>query len=460
MSLDALTQAVEEMERILGVRRFLFPQQFNFAVDPCRRKAALCSRRAGKSFSVATMLIDAALSNPDSICVYVALTRLSAKRILWPILRKVSKREGLPLALNGTELTITFPNGSQIWLTGADDEAQIEKLRGSAYHLVIIDEAASFGAHLASLIEEVIEPALLDYNGTLCLIGTPGAACVGKFFDVTTRTPGHEAWSVHSWNTLDNPHIPNACEWLEQRRLANGWSLDNPIYMREWRGMWTWSHDSMVYRYTPDNIVKALPERRDWIHVLGVDLGFDDDTALQVVTSSPAHPQAYAHHGWKAKGLNIGDVANKIREYQRRYTFSKIVMDSGGIGKMVVEELAVRHGLPVEAAEKKDKLGAIELLNADLHEKRLMVLENEPVLSEWAVLQWDEKRKGEDSRYPNHCSDATLYAYRESLQWAWRPKPVLPKEGTPEAQQQLEDAIEDENGPETDPMDDLELSLY
>lgn len=441
----ALLASIEEY---LGLSRILFPEQIRFVRDPSKRKAALCSRRAGKSFAVGVYLCETAVAQPDSICIYVALTRLTAKRILWPALRKINQLHALGMAFNATELTVCFPNGSQIWLTGAEDQGQIEKLRGSAYHLVVIDEAASFGAHLDELIDEVLEPALLDHDGTLCLIGTPSAACTGKFHEVTTLRS--EDWSVHRWTVLNNPHLPRAQEWLEHRRLKNGWTLDHPIYRREWLGEWVWDAESLVYKFSAENICSSFPPQKaqTWHHILGVDLGYHDNTAFQLVSSSSDGPNCYIHRGEKHPRMDVTNVAAKIREYMAQWEITQVVIDTGGIGKMLAEELSIRQGLPIKAAEKTDKMGAIELLNGDLFARRVFVLHGEPVLREWEVLQWDETRKKEDPRYPNDLSDATTYAYREAVHWAHRPPVLLPKMGTEDYmhyQEQLMDAENSEN---------------
>lgn len=443
----AFVDYVDALKQRVGLLPHLFPHQRKFVLDGAKRKAALCSRRAGKTTAVAVALLEVARNNPGSICVYISLTRLSAKRILWPALKKLTAlAPDVEVRFNHSELSCIFSNGAQLWITGADDDAQIDKLRGSAYHLVVIDEAASFGPHLDTLVDEVLEPALLDHNGTLALIGTPGAACTGKFHDITTGVSG-ASWGVHRWTVLDNPHIPTAGQWLQQRKIENGWDDEHPIYRREWLGHWVLSLDSLVYRFTGANLCDDFAaDGRDWVHTLGVDLGFDDDSAFQICSSSPQKPECYLHSGSKQSGMNVTQVAERIQGYLNRWPIHRVVIDTGGIGKMVAEELTARFNLPVKAAEKADKLGAIELLNGDLHSKRVMVVRNEPVLREWQVLQWDaDDRRKEDGRFPNHLSDASLYAYREAIHWAHRPVSPPPETGTPAFVQADEDAMEEEN---------------
>ena len=156
---SALTEEEAVGDRIYKWRNDLFNYQLDFIDDPCKTKTALCSRRAGKTYASCYYLLEAAHQSPNTICAYIALTRRSAKRLMWRELKLADKTYMLGIKFNASELIAILPNGSQIIMSGADDEAEIDKLRGSAYQLVVIDEAASFGPHLTSLIEEVLEPA-------------------------------------------------------------------------------------------------------------------------------------------------------------------------------------------------------------------------------------------------------------------------------------------------------------
>lgn len=192
-----------------------FRQQRQFADDPSKLKCALTTRRAGKSTSIAGMLIDAAMNEPDSTCIFIALTRKQAKKIMWKELVRLDRLYSLGLKFNKTDLTATLRNGAEIVVCGATDERDIDRLRGQAFLICAIDEAGSFPESLLEeLIDEVLEPATLDYDGTIIMTGTPTAACAGLFFRATTGafdkngrpTPRHkfvpgkpagEGWSVH-----------------------------------------------------------------------------------------------------------------------------------------------------------------------------------------------------------------------------------------------------------------------
>ena len=68
------------------------------------------------------------------------------------------------------QLTVKLPNGSQIILGGCQDPGEVDKFRGPAYSRVIIDEAQSIKTSiLETLVNDVLEAALLDHDGELWL---------------------------------------------------------------------------------------------------------------------------------------------------------------------------------------------------------------------------------------------------------------------------------------------------
>jgi len=419
-------------ERTFRWKEDLFEYQIEFIEDPSHFKTALCSRRSGKTYACCYYLIEIATRHPDCLCAYIGLSRRSAKRLMWQEMKRANRKYSLGIRFNNSELVATFKNGSQIILTGANDEADIDKLRGSTYRLVILDEAASFGPHMDALVEEVLEPALIDHNGTLAMIGTPSAACSGLFYRATTEADF--GYTNHHWTILENPHIPHAQDWLSKRMKQKGWQDDNPIYQREWRGRWIRSNDSIIYKYSEEkNIANTLPwDEHDWQFILGVDLGYEDATAFVIGAFCEDLPDFYIVEDFKSSKMLPSDIAEKIKQYNQEYNFRTMVADTGGLGKSIVEEFRFRHGLSIRAAEKRNKLSYIELMNSDLAAGRIRVLEGCGVLGEWRLLQWDEDRRKEDARFENHLADAALYAWRESRHYASVAREIEPVFGSDE----------------------------
>jgi hypothetical protein len=423
---DAPSQHAEE--RTYRWREHLFDRQIKFIDDPSEFKAAVCSRRAGKTYTLCHYLLEVASKYPDSVVAYIALTRTNAKRLMWGALKKANRDYHIGMRFNNSELTATLPNHSEIWLTGANDEADIDKLRGPNYRLVCIDEAQSYGGFLEEFIEEVLEPALIDNRGTLCLTGTPNAACAGYFHDASNIERLN--YSIHHWTILENPYIPHAKDYLSKKKKQKQWPDNHPVYMREWCGQWVKSLDALVYKFSENNIYDSLPvDGGERHYILGIDLGYEDATSFSIGCWMRSSNNLWVIETSCFKKLIPSKIAEKVNSLNEIYSFERIIADTGGLGKSIVEEMRQRWAMPIVAAEKKNKAAYIELMNGDLHQGRIKVKRGEPVLEEWRLLQWDEDHRKEDSRFENHASDATLYMWREARHWLWAPELRDPRPG-------------------------------
>lgn len=414
-------------ESTLDLGDYCFDKQLAFIRDPSKRKSASCSRRAGKTIACAFDLLSTAISKDGINCVYITLDRRSAKRIIWKELIRYNRELALGGKLDNQDLTITFPNESVIYLSGAKDSSQIEKFRGMAIYLVYIDEAQAFKSYINDLIEDVLEPALYDYDGTLCLTGTPNAACAGAFFNACHNLAPHKGYSHHHWTIRNNPHIEEKSgkkveQILRETRERKGITEDDPTYKRESLGLWVKDLDALVYKFSREtNLIQEIPKLK--YHTLGVDLGYDDADAIFVWGWNDDSDALIAVDCFKASGQSVTALASKIREFTERYNPVKSVIDTGGLGKKVTEELRSRHGVYLAPAEKTEKSAYIELMNDDFRRGRLLVHESLDVIEEWELLQWDSNsdpaRRKEDPNFENHLCDAALYAWREAKHYTY-----------------------------------------
>lgn len=350
-----------------------FGKQEAFLEDPARIKAALCTRRAGKSYAGAIFLIEGALETPGSLSPYIALTRDSARTIMWPTLELMNRQLGLGAEMLEARLTMKFKNGSEIFLRGADQKNFIERLRGPKYKRAVIDEAASFSEHIQSLVDDVLYPALADLNGQLALFGTPGPKPHGFFYDITAK---RGRIPVHRWSVLDNPFMPNSKQFIADMMQMRGWTDQNPTYRREWLGEWIQDVDSMVYKFDRHrNTVDSIPEDGTEMRILGVDFGYSPDPCAFVIVTFSLHKRiTYIEYAEKAGELTVSEIATKIESLQVKYQPAKIVADTGALGKMIAAELTKRHQIPIQSAEKKEKLMNQQIMNGDFIDGRLMVL--------------------------------------------------------------------------------------
>ncbi len=411
-----------------------FDKQLAFIRDKSRLKAALTSRRAGKSFAVGAYLLAEAMAMPGCTCLYLGLTRESARRILVKDVLDVLNAElGIGYAEDRTRLSYTLPNGSVIYVSGADaSDKEREKLLGQKYKAVVVDESASWRSDIRELIYKHLRPATADQRGTICLVGTPGNG-KGFFYEVTTgQVPG---WSLHHWMTSDNPHM--AVQWAEELAelvAANPRVVETPAYQQMYLGKWATDVDALVYRFAERNVIARLPDAEEWNYVLGVDLGYNDPTAFVVLGYRDNDPTTYVVESSSESKLIVSAVAERIRVLSKRYSFVRMVVD--GASKQTVEELKQRFSLPLHAAEKQHKAETIEIMNSGFILGEIAVVDGPATATlrdEWNGLIWDERaaKKTEHPACPNHCADACLYGWRASKAYTEKHKTVRAKQ-TPE----------------------------
>lgn len=428
------------------LENFLFNKQWRFVNDPHSFKIAVCSRRSGKTVSCAAHLIDTATKTPDITCLYITLSRNNAKKLVWRELLKINKTYKLGGQEDLTELSLTFPNGSVIYLSGAKDESAIENFRGMSFKLVYIDECQSFRPYIEELIDDILGPALMDYDGTLCLIGTPGPVPAGYFAEVAGAVQDkiHKSaqWSHHSWTFFDNPFIASKSKKTHQQMLdrelrRRGVTTEDPSIQREWFGKWVLDSDSLWVRYSAArNNYDNLPPGQ-MTYILGIDLGFNDADALAVLGYNETSPTTYLVEEVVTRKQGLTELVGQIQKLQKKYNIVKMVIDEGGLGKKLAEEMRRRHGIPVEAADKARKQENVAFMNDALRTQRLMAKANSQFAQDSYLVEVDrakstpEKIKVSD-KYHSDIIDAVLYAFRESPAYAYQPPDEMPKPGTKE----------------------------
>lgn len=409
------------------IKDFLFKEQFDFISDPSPFKTAVCSRRSGKTISCAADLIHTAINTIGVTCLYLTLSRSSAKRIVWKELQNINQIYNLKGKENISELSIVFPNRSVIYLSGANDKSEIEKFRGLPIKLCYIDEAQAFKSYIQDLIDDVIAPALIDYAGSLCLIGTPGPLPSGYFYNCSTNS---KEWSHHAWTFWQNPYIKQKSghdhKFLFDREIQRrGVGPAHPSIQREWFGKWVLDSESLLIHYNESiNHYKDLP-KENLIYIMGIDLGFNDADAIAVVGWCEKSPVSFLVEEVVVKKQGLTELVNQIKTLQSKYNIAKMMIDEGGLGKKLAEEMRRRHQIPVQAADKVRKMETIEFLNDALRTGRFMAKKDSRFAQDSLLVEIDRDKSTPDKikvsdRFHSDIIDATLYAFKESPSYSYQ----------------------------------------
>ena len=429
-----------------------FTTQCDFIEDPSNLKLALCTRRAGKSYGAGVYLFKVARKIPGCAVLYLALTRESARGIMWnEVLKTIDREHGLGCTFKINALTCELSNGSTIYLLGADSsDEEKAKLLGRKFALVIVDEAASFTTDLTDLVYKTLKPAVADYRGTIAMIGTPSNFKSGLFYELTQgqdpSTPGRwktRGWSGHRWSAFNNPHM--AAKWqqeIDELLRDNPRAEETPWFKQMYYGTWVIDDDIKVYKYLPGrNDYDELPDYADqrgmWHRALGVDLGYNDESSFVSVAYHDCDPTLYVEDVEKESKLDLTDVAQRVKSLSNVYNYDTVIVD--GANKQGVMEMRKRHSLALTTADKRAKTDFIDLMNADFVRGSIRLSPRaEALRAEYSELVWDEralkrakdKKRVEHPACKNHAADAALYVWRACIPYLFSRKAPAPKVGS------------------------------
>jgi hypothetical protein len=365
------------------------------------------ARQMGKSTTVAYKAAYRAVFWPKSLILLVSPSDRQSGELFAKVREVFASlpASAVPKFLEDNKRSLKLANGSRI-VSLPDSEARVRGFSG--VNLLVFDESGD----VPDALYRACRPMLIASRGQLICAGTP---------------KGKRGWFWESWANqalkftrlvfaaADNPRI--SAESLAQERVALG-----AAYAQEYEceflagvfgrvyGAWDLARNGWE---KPNRDAAGTPWACD-CYLLGIDYGFNDDCAFSVLGWRDNDPTVYILSSYKLAGLTPSDAAEEAAKLGKEYSFVRIVGDTGGLGKGYAEEARKRFSLPIEAADKTNKRGYIDLLNGALAKGLLKVnvVLCGGLIEEWHNLPWDDKRQKEAEGFANHESDACLYAWR------------------------------------------------
>jgi hypothetical protein len=432
ISLQALQQlellAQERMKRAAKSDPVAFAKLTHLDPDPwqadvlrskSRRMLLNCCRQSGKSTTLSTLALHTAIYQPKSLTLVICPALRQSSELVRKVMERVSWLTLKPKLEGESKLTIELSNGSRIVSLPATEAT----VRTFTADLIIEDEAGDVPDELY----QAILPMLVVRQGRLILSGTPKGRR-GHFF---------EAWErrASTWQRFEIP--ATQCPRITPGELAAQREDLRDRFPQEYECQFINASSGMVYGSFDElrNCIDELPKlvtKEPWTYMLGVDFGFDDACAFTILGYREQDPTAYVVASFKQKGMSPNDVGQRVSELETTFHFTRIIGDEGGMGKGYAEELRRRFHIPVEAAQKPNKRGYIDLLNGDLKASKIKILRpaNEELLKEITTLPWNEDRTKEHPGFENHLTDSLLYIWRACTTYLTKPQDNKPK--TPE----------------------------
>ena len=444
----------------LSVLRGLFPNQLAVRNDPAKKKCIWTTRRAGKTTTVLADFIDDGLAIPGSKYVFVAITLQSAETIAWDMLHKMDKAHGIGIDFKDAKLKAILPGGSYIRLYGADKPGWAARIYGQSLRKAAIDEAAFYRVDIKNLIDDYIEPCVLDQDGEIYVMSIPGHIPRGLFWDITKGWSWSESfsarpsetmpgWSCHRWTTYDNPYARDLfMKKIAQLKAENPDIESDPSFIRNYLGGWVTEIGERVYAFDEKKNTAARYEKLDGDqHILGVDFGWDDATAFSLDAWGPGRKEIVEIESFKQSGMFLDDIASYVKYYMEAFPNLRLVGDPAH--KQLFEEFRRRYQLPLIEGEKPNKYDWIATINSDFRASTIKIVnpKESPHCEEMSHLVWkvrpNDGRRVEQPGLPNDCCDAFLLAYRQAYHYRFEPEYQPPTPGSKEFYDAEEKRIEE-----------------
>ena len=217
------------------------------------------------------------------------------------------------MKINGTELSIEFPNGSLLELKGVE---RPDNLLGTGLNGVVLDEYATdtFGTY--PIWKEIIRPSLSDKRGWAIIISTPrGYNHFYELFDFA-QNGSDEDWAAWRMPSSMNPVLSK--KELESARRELGEDLYSQEYEAEFK-----KRSGLVYAnfdrtlHVLDDV--DLKTSGSWSLEIGIDFGAAHPTAGVFVLFSKADDTAYIVDEYYESGLSFDKHAGNMKAIEDRW---------------------------------------------------------------------------------------------------------------------------------------------
>lgn len=268
--------------------------------DKTRFKTLACGRRWGKTY-MGIMYLHPRIIEPEGFSWFVAPTYRQAKRIAWPVLKKLHRAWGWfnHVDYSEVELTATLPNQHKISLMGADNE---DSLRGVGLRRVVMDEYAYMKPNVWG---EVIRPMLSDHHAPALFTGTPDG--LNHFYDLYERGQSKEEnWQSWQYKSIEGGYI-DPLEIQAARR-----DLDSRTFRQEYEASFETVSSRVYYSFN-----RSLhDDQRDDLDLAPIVVGMDFN--VQKMTAAIGRRIGKDHIHWYdevvLKDSNTFEMAETLRK--------------------------------------------------------------------------------------------------------------------------------------------------
>lgn len=303
----------------------LRPDQWEIAIHPAKVKVLSMGRRWGKT--VLGGVLSLATASQGGKVAWIVPTYKNGRSLWrWAETMTAGPRISKRATANKTERIIEFSNGGLFGIFSADNE---DSIRGEAFHLAILDEAARIPE---TAWTDAIQPTLADYDGDAILISTPKG--LNWFHSEWVRGRDDMNYQA-SWiaPSSANPmqQIRNAAALAETR-------VTSRTYRQEWLAEFI--ADGAYFRNVENAaVIDAQDEpgqHEDHYLTAGIDLAkYGDFTVVTIACRECNRVVAWDRFNQMDYSMQV----QRIKALLELFKVQNAIIDATGVGDPVVEML-------------------------------------------------------------------------------------------------------------------------
>lgn len=391
------------------------------------------ARRSGKTELMSRVILKTEELHPIGDFFLGAMDLKKVKSLYWERIMQLSNKYGYGFYEERTNDAIRTPCGNRIYFRSIRDKAVVEWARGEKFKLALIDEAQTAAEdNLRNLIENSVGPAMSDFGGKIVMAGTSPYIHKGMWYEWRSGKPGIKVYVLdYKKNTFLEPGIREA--YLDKIRLRRGLKkgFEDVRFKNEYFDAMLEDKESLVFRYEKEvnHYEKIDIPENERNYVVGYDIGFDDADAICVLCYSHHDSRVYLVEENVGTKQTLEEPTRALKDIARRYNTPPIIVDTGGLGKKIGQELLHRYELNVYPAEKSEKGGWLHTMRDSLHRGDLKIKDTSHAVSEMRLSQWNDKQDNFDPKgYHPDLLDALLYSYRNIHNYLKLSRPTRPAE--------------------------------
>lgn len=314
----------------------LRPDQWEISQHPARVKLLSMGRRWGKTILGGCLSLATAATGGR---VGWIVPTYRNGRPLWRMAEQVMGRatKANLCRMNRAERTIEFKHGGLFGIYSADSP---DSIRGEAFHLVILDEAARIAEDVWT---DVIQPTLADYNGEAIMISTPKG--LNWFYREFMSADGQRvaAWQAPS-SANPSPQIQQAARLAQDRVPAR-------TYRQEWLAEFV--EDGNYFQNIDACAVITERDRPDEHQghsiIMGVDWGKTIDFSVLTLLCRECSRVV----DWETLQGEYRHQRARLELLAKEWGVTGILPERNSMGAPNIEEL-VASGLPVWAGPDRE----------------------------------------------------------------------------------------------------------